>query len=159
MGISEEEFERAMPDLAKIAFDDPSWRSNPRMPLVNELVELFWKRLPGTQRRRGRRLFRAGPCKGMVVRMTTNTVWIQVDPGNMQGFRDAAAERLTRENGEVVLDFSAVKRIDTNGVRALEDLAGLADEQSVRLVLCAVNMDIYRVLKLLKLAQRFTIRT
>jgi acetaldehyde dehydrogenase/alcohol dehydrogenase len=41
-GISREEFERAMPDLAKIAFDDPSWRSNPRMPLVTELVELFW---------------------------------------------------------------------------------------------------------------------
>jgi acetaldehyde dehydrogenase/alcohol dehydrogenase len=42
LGISKEEFERAMPDLARIAFDDPSWRSNPRMPLVNELVELFW---------------------------------------------------------------------------------------------------------------------
>ncbi|HTX39744.1 MAG TPA: bifunctional acetaldehyde-CoA/alcohol dehydrogenase [Bryobacteraceae bacterium] len=42
MGISQEEFERAMPDLAKVAFDDPSWRSNPRMPLVSELVELFW---------------------------------------------------------------------------------------------------------------------
>ena len=26
LGISKEEFERAMPDLAKIAFDDPSWR-------------------------------------------------------------------------------------------------------------------------------------
>jgi acetaldehyde dehydrogenase/alcohol dehydrogenase len=42
LGISVEEFERAMPDLSKIAFDDPSWRSNPRMPLVKELVELFW---------------------------------------------------------------------------------------------------------------------
>jgi acetaldehyde dehydrogenase/alcohol dehydrogenase len=42
LGISKEEFERAMPELAKIAFDDPSWRSNPRMPLVSELVELFW---------------------------------------------------------------------------------------------------------------------
>jgi hypothetical protein len=31
-----------MPDLAKNAFDDPSWRSNPRMPLVSELIELFW---------------------------------------------------------------------------------------------------------------------
>ena len=41
MGISKEEFERAIPDLAKIAFDDPSWRSNPRMPLVSELAELF----------------------------------------------------------------------------------------------------------------------
>jgi acetaldehyde dehydrogenase/alcohol dehydrogenase len=47
LGISEEEFERAMPDLAKIAFDDPSWRSNPRMPLVNELVGLFWSAYRG----------------------------------------------------------------------------------------------------------------
>ncbi len=31
-----------MPDLTKIAFDDPSWRSNPRMPLVKELIELYW---------------------------------------------------------------------------------------------------------------------
>ncbi len=30
-----------MPEWAKNAFDDPSWRSNPRMPLVSELVELF----------------------------------------------------------------------------------------------------------------------
>ena len=36
-----------MPDLAKIAFDDPSWRSNPRMPLVSELVELFWEAYAG----------------------------------------------------------------------------------------------------------------
>jgi acetaldehyde dehydrogenase / alcohol dehydrogenase len=47
LGISKEEFERAMPDLARIAFDDPSWRSNPRMPLVSELVELFWEAYRG----------------------------------------------------------------------------------------------------------------
>jgi acetaldehyde dehydrogenase/alcohol dehydrogenase len=47
LGISTEEFERAMPELAKIAFDDPSWRSNPRMPLVSELVELFWSAYRG----------------------------------------------------------------------------------------------------------------
>ncbi|HSU66741.1 MAG TPA: iron-containing alcohol dehydrogenase, partial [Tepidisphaeraceae bacterium] len=41
LGISRDEFERALPELAKIAFDDPSWRSNPRMPLVSELNELF----------------------------------------------------------------------------------------------------------------------
>ncbi len=41
LGISPEEFERAMPDLVKIAFDDPSWQSNPRMPLIDELVGLF----------------------------------------------------------------------------------------------------------------------
>lgn len=47
LGISKEEFESAVPELAKIAFDDPSWRSNPRMPLMSELVELFWKAYEG----------------------------------------------------------------------------------------------------------------
>ena len=47
LGISKEEFERAMPDLVKIAFDDPSGRSNPRMPLLSELVELFWSAYQG----------------------------------------------------------------------------------------------------------------
>jgi acetaldehyde dehydrogenase/alcohol dehydrogenase len=47
LGISREEFEQAMPELVKIAFDDPSWRSNPRMPLMTELAELFWKAYEG----------------------------------------------------------------------------------------------------------------
>ena len=47
LGISREEFERAVPELAQIAFADPSWRSNPRMPLLSELVELFWKAYNG----------------------------------------------------------------------------------------------------------------
>jgi acetaldehyde dehydrogenase/alcohol dehydrogenase len=47
LGISKEEFERAIPDLVKIAFDDPSWRSNPRMPLVSELAELLWSAYRG----------------------------------------------------------------------------------------------------------------
>ena len=47
LGISKEEFERAMPDLTRLAFDDPSWRSNPRMPLMSELAELYWKAYQG----------------------------------------------------------------------------------------------------------------
>ncbi len=45
--ISKDEFERAMPDLTRLAFDDPSGRSNPRMPLMSELTELFWKAYAG----------------------------------------------------------------------------------------------------------------
>jgi len=41
MGIQKEEFERALPDLVKVAFDDPSWLSNPRMPLMSELEFLL----------------------------------------------------------------------------------------------------------------------
>jgi len=47
LGISKDEFERAIPDLTRIAFDDPSWQSNPRMPLVSELVDLFWSAYHG----------------------------------------------------------------------------------------------------------------
>ncbi len=45
--ISRKDFEREVPDLAKVAFDDPSWRSNPRMPLMSELVDLLWKAYEG----------------------------------------------------------------------------------------------------------------
>jgi acetaldehyde dehydrogenase/alcohol dehydrogenase len=47
LGISREDFERAVPELTKIAFDDPSWRSNPRMPLQKELAKLFWSAYNG----------------------------------------------------------------------------------------------------------------
>ena len=43
-----------MPELTKNAFDDPSWRTNPRMPLISELAELYWsayhgRRAPGEE--------------------------------------------------------------------------------------------------------------
>lgn len=47
LGIPRGEFERAVPELASVAFDDPSGRSNPRMPMMKELEELFWKAYEG----------------------------------------------------------------------------------------------------------------
>jgi acetaldehyde dehydrogenase/alcohol dehydrogenase len=47
LGISRSDFEKAIPEMAEIAFADPSWRSNPRMPLMTELAELFWKAYEG----------------------------------------------------------------------------------------------------------------
>jgi acetaldehyde dehydrogenase/alcohol dehydrogenase len=47
MGISREDYERAIPDLVELAFADPSWLSNPRMPLITELTELFWQAYEG----------------------------------------------------------------------------------------------------------------
>jgi len=77
--------------------------------------------------------------------MTTNALWI-----------DDAVQKIKGGEREVMLDFSAVPRIDGTVVRALEELAGLADERSARVVLRSVNVDIYRVLKQLKLTERFT---
>jgi acetaldehyde dehydrogenase/alcohol dehydrogenase len=40
-GVGQAEFEAAVPELAEAAFMDPSLRTNPRMPLVAELVDLL----------------------------------------------------------------------------------------------------------------------
>ena len=40
-GIERADFEQALPDLARSAFEDPSIRTNPRIPLVSELIELL----------------------------------------------------------------------------------------------------------------------
>ncbi len=41
LGIDKAEFEAAVPELARAAFDDPSIRTNPRMPMVGELIGLL----------------------------------------------------------------------------------------------------------------------
>jgi anti-anti-sigma regulatory factor len=89
--------------------------------------------------------------------MTTNPVCIEIDPHSViHALQTEAVERLNSAEGEVILDFSSVLRIDPGAARALEELAGLAEAKSAKIVLQAVNIDIYRVLKLLKLTPRFS---
>ncbi|MGZ4684376.1 hypothetical protein, partial [Oryzihumus sp.] len=40
-GVAEQEFLAALPDLAMTAFQDLSNRTNPRMPLVQEITDLL----------------------------------------------------------------------------------------------------------------------
>jgi acetaldehyde dehydrogenase/alcohol dehydrogenase len=40
-GVSKDAFDAAMPDLVRITFEDPSMRTNPRMPLMREIAELL----------------------------------------------------------------------------------------------------------------------
>jgi acetaldehyde dehydrogenase/alcohol dehydrogenase len=41
VGVPRDEFERALPDLCRAAFEDPSGRTNPRMPMLAELTALL----------------------------------------------------------------------------------------------------------------------
>ena len=85
--------------------------------------------------------------------MTGN--WLTLDEARVgQELREAGG-RLSRTEGEMVLDFSGVRRIDSAALRALEEFAAIADEKGVKVVLCGVNVDVYKVLKLVKLASRF----
>jgi len=88
--------------------------------------------------------------------MTASDVSIQLGPEHVaDALRQEAVEKVNAAEGEVVLDFASVARIDANAVGAMEELANLADNRSVKVVLRAVNTDVYKVLKLMKLAQRF----
>jgi anti-anti-sigma regulatory factor len=88
--------------------------------------------------------------------MTSNAEWIRIDPEHvLKALQQEAFDKINCSPGEVILDFSSVLRIDSNVVGALEQLAGLAADKSVKVVLRAVNGDIYKVLKLLKLTERF----
>jgi len=67
-----------------------------------------------------------------------------------------AGERLDGAEGEAVLDFSAVRRVDASTLRALEELARMAEKKAVKVVLRGVDVDVYKVLKLVKLTRRFS---
>jgi len=89
--------------------------------------------------------------------MMTSTVCIAIDPDSLvDTLRHEAAEKLKQAEGELVLDFSSVVRIDTPAVKALEELADLAERASVKIVLRGTNVALYRALKLLDLTPKFT---
>ncbi len=91
--------------------------------------------------------------------MTMNAEWLEINGEHVGDGLQAAIEALDRAESDMVLDFSAVRRIDPSALRALETLAGTADEKAVKLVLRNVNVEIYKVLKLVKLASRFSFLT
>lgn len=88
--------------------------------------------------------------------MAMIAVWTKIDEESaVEGLREAG-NKLESADGEVTLDFSSVRRIDASVVRAMEELADRAKEKEVKVALRGVNVDVYKVLKLVKLASRFT---
>lgn len=66
-----------------------------------------------------------------------------------------ALQKLNGVTGEVVLDFSSVSRLDPEALHAMEDMAALTDAGALTLALRGASVDVYKVLKLVKLASRF----
>ncbi len=67
-----------------------------------------------------------------------------------------ATERLGNAEGDVVFDFSAVHLLDVRTLRALEEFASRAQEKAITVRLRGVNVDVYKVLKLVGLTARFS---
>ena len=89
--------------------------------------------------------------------MTTIAELHKVDGEQVDQVITEARTKLDSAQGEIALNFSGVRRIDPKGLEALEELAAAADAKSVKLVLRGVNVDVYKVLKLAKVAGSFTI--
>jgi anti-anti-sigma regulatory factor len=94
----------------------------------------------------------------MVVRMTMTTipVWHEIDGERVADTLQETCQRLNGDAGDIFLDFSSVRRVDPVALKAMGELARLADAKSARVALRAVNVDVYRVLKLMRLASRFS---
>jgi len=88
--------------------------------------------------------------------MAMIAVFLNIDEERVVLDLQEAGGNLDCSQGEAVLDFSSVRRIDSTALQALEEFARIADEKAVKIVLRGVSVDIYKVLKLVKLAHRFS---
>ena len=88
--------------------------------------------------------------------MTMIAVFLNIDEQRVALALKEAGEKLDSAEGEAVLDFSSVRRIDSSALRAMEEFSRIADEKAIKVVLRGVNVDVYKVLKLVKLTQRFS---
>ena len=88
--------------------------------------------------------------------MTTNGTWFKVDERHTMQDLQAAADSVDRADSELVIDCSELARLDPRAVTTLEALADKAHERQVKVVLHGVNVDVYKVLRLVKLTTRFS---
>src|SRR5215475_7045198 len=110
------------------------------------------KGISGTRRNPGAK----HPRLVEVVSMETTIVSLKLNGADVVTALQAAAEKLERMKGDMILDFSTVRRLDPAALSAMSDFADAADERPVNIILRGVNVDVYRVLKLARLTQRFS---
>lgn len=83
-------------------------------------------------------------------------VWLKIDEKRVAQALQEAEVKLDSVEGEMALDLSSVRRIDPNALRAMEEFADVADAKGVKVVLRGVDVGVYKVLKLVTLASRFS---
>jgi len=89
--------------------------------------------------------------------MTTakTPTYLELKSDNVGRALDEAREKL-EPGDELRVEFSRVTRIDPCVVRGLEALAQSAEEKAAKVTLRGVNVEVYKALKLARLASRFS---
>lgn len=88
--------------------------------------------------------------------METIAVWLEMDEKNVSRTLQEAGEKLAGVKDEIILDFSSVLRIDPSVLQAIEEFTAIAAGKGAKVVLRGVNVGVYKVLKLVRLASRFS---
>ena len=88
--------------------------------------------------------------------MPTIAEWLTIDGEQVLDGLRHAREKMETCSGELVLDFSAIQRLQPGAIRELEALVAIADRKKAKLCLRGVNVAIYKVLKLVRLAPRLS---
>jgi anti-anti-sigma regulatory factor len=87
--------------------------------------------------------------------MTTSTSLLVDSACPLKTLQEAVA-MIASADGELVLDFSAVRSIDTKALVAMEELANGAERAKLTIVFRGVQVKVYKVLKLARLTSQFS---
>lgn len=88
--------------------------------------------------------------------MEIETVSVSIDEVNVPASLERAAKKLQLGVEEVEVDLSRTLRIDSGGLRAFQQFVHKAEEKKVKVVLRAVNVNVYKTLKLARLSRSFS---
>jgi len=80
---------------------------------------------------------------------------LSIDEQNLVGSLEKARKGLEPES-QLMLDLSSIRRIDSRGLRALQELVHQAEEIKGKVVLRGVKVDVYKALKLAHLTRIFS---
>ena len=86
----------------------------------------------------------------------TIAVLRKVDSESVVSNLQELEKSLKRSQGEVVIDFSSVPRLNESALRSLAEFANRAEAASVKVILRGVNVDVYKVLVLMSLNSKFS---
>lgn len=89
--------------------------------------------------------------------MATGAAAVEIDATCVATALQEVLRNLETAETEIMLDFSAVHRMDASALRALQQLADAAEEKKIKVVLRGISAEVYRVLRLLDAAQRFSL--
>jgi anti-anti-sigma regulatory factor len=81
---------------------------------------------------------------------------LAIEEGALISRLENAKQSSQTTSGELILDFSAVHRIDAAGLHALEDFARFARDKRLKVILRGIHVDLYKALKLIGVTDQFS---